>query len=101
MDDQGNAHSQRGYYVKKDGSTGTVEDVWFDKEASDTVVVGDQVDGSLLEETEEIQMLPDIEGKGNQYSLHQAMLRDETGTLQGLVEQYIAEKDFKVRKLVA
>ena len=36
------------------------------------------------EETEEILGLPDIEGTGNQYSLHQAMLRDTTGTLQSL-----------------
>ena len=37
-------------------------------------------------------------GKGNQYSLHQAMLRDKTGTLKKLVEDYIAETDSAARK---
>ena len=97
-DGQGNSHTQQGYYVKADGSTGTVEDVWFDKEASDTVVVDDSNNTSLLEETEEILGLPDIEGTGNQYSLHQAMLRDTTGTLQSLVEQYVAETDSDLRR---
>ena len=37
-------------------------------------------------------------GKGNQYSLHQAMLRDETGRLQEMVEEYVAEEDVYNRK---
>ncbi|MCR5702383.1 MAG: hypothetical protein K6G76_09585, partial [Lachnospiraceae bacterium] len=52
----------------------------------------------MLEETEEIANLPELEGKGNQYSLHQAMLLDETGTLKDMVEQYVAEEDEYKRK---
>ena len=97
MDESGNGHSQRGTYTKTDGTTSTVEDVWFEKDAANTVV-SDTIDKNVLEETDEIAGLPDIQGKGNQYSLHQAMLRDKTGTLKKLVQDYIAESDSTVRK---
>ena len=96
-DESGNGHSQRGTYTKTDGTTSTVEDVWFEKDAANTVV-SDTIDKNVLEETDEIAGLPDIQGKGNQYSLHQAILRDKTGTLKKLVEDYIAETDSVARK---
>ena len=70
-DESGNGHSQRGTYTKTDGTTSTVEDVWFEKDAANTVV-SDTIDKNVLEETDEIAGLPDVQGKGNQYSLHQA-----------------------------
>ena len=70
-DESGNGHSQRGIYTKTDGTTSTVEDVWFEKDAANTVV-SDTIDKNVLEETDEIAGLPDIQGKENQYSLHQA-----------------------------
>ena len=70
-DESGNGHSQRGTYTQTDGTTSTVEDVWFEKDAANTVV-SDTIDKNVLEETDEIAGLPDIQGKGNQYSLHQA-----------------------------
>lgn len=91
-DGQGNVHTQKGYYIKADGSTGLVEDVWFDRDLSDTVAA------EHLEETEEIAKLPDLQGRGNQYSLHQAMLRDKTGSLQKLVEEYVKEENPDSRK---
>ena len=68
-DGSGNGHSQRGTYTKTDGTTSTVEDVWFGKDAT---IVSDTIDKNVLEETDEIAGLPDVQGKGNQYSLHQA-----------------------------
>ena len=70
-DESGNGHSQRGTYTKTDGTTSTVEDVWFEKDAANTVV-SDTIDKNVLEETDEIAGLPDIQGKRNQYSLYQA-----------------------------
>lgn len=96
-DENGNSHSQASTYMNTDGSIGIMEDVWFAKVASDTVV-DSTLDDTVLAETEAIGKLPDIMGRGNQYSLHQAMLRDETGTLQQMVEAYIAEEDEKARK---
>ena len=79
-DGQGNAHTQKSYYVREDGTTALVEDVWFDRDLSDTVAA------EYLEETEEIRKLPDILGKGKQYSLHQAMLQDERRNRQSVQE---------------
>ena len=70
-DESGNGHSQRGTYTKTDGTTSTVEDVWFEKDAANTVV-SDTIDKNVVEETDEIAGLPDIQGKRNQYSLYQA-----------------------------
>jgi len=77
-DESGNGHSQSGSYIRTDGTTLSVEDVWFEKDASNTVVK-DSTGQIMLDETDDIAGLPDIQGRGNQYSLHQAMLRDETG----------------------
>ena len=97
MDEQGNAHTQKGYYIKADGSTALVEDVWFDKDAADTTVVETTLDMDI-EISEDVMKLPDIQGKGNQYSLHQAMMLDETGELKRMVESYIAEESSEIRK---
>ena len=97
-DASGNSHTQKGVYIKADGSTAVMEDVWFDKDAANTVVTDGTQYGELIKETDEIKELPDIRGYGNQYSLHQAMLRDETGELQSLIEQYIAEGSAAQRK---
>lgn len=95
VDENGNVHTQRGTFTRTDGTVAAVEDVWFAKDAADTVL---NAGYAILEETEEIAKLPDIQGKGNQYSLHQAMLRDESGTLQAMVERYAAEEDRFARK---
>ena len=97
MDEQGNVHTQKGYYIKADGSTALVEDVWFDKDAADTTVVETTLDMDI-EISEDVMKLPDIQGKGNQYSLHQAMMLDETGELKRMVESYIAEESSEIRK---
>ena len=77
-DESGNGHSQKGTYTRTDGTILSIEDVWFEKDAANTVVK-DSTEQIMLDETSDIAALPDIQGKGNQYSLHQAMLRDETG----------------------
>ena len=54
-DESGNGHSQRGTYTKTDGTTSTVEDVWFEKDATNTVV-SDTIDKNVLEETDGLQV---------------------------------------------
>ena len=79
--ENGNTYTQKGSYIKSDGSVGEMVDVWFSKNAEDTLVTNK--DNVLLDETEEIMKLPNITGIGNLYSLHQAMLRNKQ--LQELV----------------
>ena len=43
-----------------------------------------------LDESEEIAALPEVLGMGLVHSLHQTMVRDESGALKGLVEDFVA-----------
>ena len=97
-DENGNSHTQKSTYIKSDGTMGTLEDVWFQKDSADTIAIETNQAENLLEETEAIRKLPDIQGYGNQHSLHQAMLQDKTGELQKLIEDYVAESDLEKRK---
>lgn len=92
VDAQGNEHKQTGTYTRDDGTTASINDVWFKMDAMYSIPT------ELLEETGEISALPDLMGSGNVYSLHQAMLRDSSNRIQSLVEQFAAESDPLVRK---
>ncbi len=82
-----NIEIQQETYIKTDGTTGKISDVWFDVNGINT----------KFEETteipENIKQLPNIAGFGNVTSLHTAMAMDTTGTLKSLVEQYLATTD--------
>lgn len=62
-DENGNSHSQKGSYTRSDGTTGEIEDVWFDKDAADTILSAENNEQYYIEETDEIRNLPDIQGK--------------------------------------
>ena len=91
-DENGNQHNQTGTFIKTDGSTGLVHDVWFDADYADTI--------SKTEVTipDNIKTLPEISGFGNVRSLQETMALDTSGELKTLIEQYIAETDATVRK---
>ena len=84
LDAQGNQHRQTGSYVAADGSTRSMNDVWF------AVDPGHTVDLNTVAVSEAIAALPDMAGMGDVPSLHQAMARDQTGELQSLLEQWMA-----------
>ena len=54
QDENNNSHAQTGTFIKTDGSTGTVTDVWFDKVGYDTVNLTD------ITIPDNIKNLPDI-----------------------------------------
>lgn len=82
-DDQGNEHRQVGSYTAKNGSVLSMNDVWFDRNLTDTKE--DIIDVPL-----KISLLtPNAKGFGNTQSLHQAMAKDTSGLLHSLVEQFI------------
>ena len=62
-DENGNSHSQKGSYTRTDGTIGEIEDVWFAKDAADTVLSVENNEQYYIEETDEIRNLPDIQGK--------------------------------------
>lgn len=90
-DANGNIIKQTSTFTKTDGSTGLSADIWFQTDKTYTIAT------EILPETAEIAALPDLAGYGNVYSLHQAMLRDSSGHLQDLVQQFINETDTTAR----
>ena len=91
-DGNGNQHNQSGTFIKTDGTTGAIHDVWFDADKADTV---DKIEVDI---SDEIKALPEIQGFGNVHSLQTAMVLDTTGALKALIEQYAAETDVTVRR---
>ncbi|MEW5949276.1 MAG: calcium-binding protein [Thermodesulfobacteriota bacterium] len=91
IDAQGNEHRQIGSFTKTDGTTGTATDVWFLADKAYTIAT------EWLDVPPEIAALPDLQGYGNVYDLHQAMVRDTSGELKALVESFVAETDSNVR----
>ncbi len=91
IDANGNTIKQTGTFTKADGSTGTSADIWFKVDNTNTLAT------DWLPETAAVAALPDLQGYGNVYDLHQAMLRDGTGHLQGLVQQFASETNLAAR----
>lgn len=91
VDSQGNTTKQIGSFVRNDGGIGQTADIWFVVDTALTQVWDEQP------ETPAVSALPDLQGFGNVRSLHQAMLRDGAGRLEGLVQQFSATSDIAVR----
>jgi Ca2+-binding RTX toxin-like protein len=91
VDAQGNEHRQVGSFTRSDGTTGTATDVWFKIDPAYTIAT------EWLDVPEDIAALPDLQGYGNVYDLQQAMVRDTSGQLKGLVEQFINTTDTTTR----
>jgi Ca2+-binding RTX toxin-like protein len=92
VDVNGNEHRQLGSYTRTDGTTAAMADVWFAFNGADTVAM------DLVDVTGAIAALPDVQGFGNVHGLRQAMVRDSSGVLQGLVEEYLSTTDPQPRR---
>jgi len=92
MDAQGNAHLQISTVTKNDETKADIADVWFASDVQDSTAVG------VVDVDEDVAALPDLSGFGTTYSLHQTMMRDTSGTLKNLLEQFIAEESETARK---
>ncbi len=86
-DGQGNTQSRIGSFEFVGGTTGQIGEYRLSRNLADTVVYND------LPEPDDIAVLPNAEGFGKVYDLHQAMVRDGTGRLKALVEAFIAQTD--------
>lgn len=92
IDAAGNEHRLIGEYTRIDGTTGATADVWFDTNETYSIANESQAVSPAL------ARLPDIEGFGKVYSLHQALARDGTGQIQTLVDEFLAEDDPTLRR---
>jgi trimeric autotransporter adhesin len=86
VDAAGNTVVRTGHFEWADGTSGTIADYRLLRDTASTI---DAVD---LEVPTEIEGLPDLNGHGNVYNLHQAMIRDSSGQLKALVEAFAAEE---------
>jgi len=91
-DANGNTIKQTGSFTKSDGSTGDASDVWFKTDNMYTIA------NEWVDVPEDIAELPDLQGYGNVYDLQQAMVRDTSGELKSLVEQFMNETDAETRR---
>ena len=87
VDPEGNAHRQIGSFARNDGSTGAADDVWFQVDKVHTIAP------EKLAVPSDIAALPTLPGYGTVYSLRQAMVRDTSGALKGLVQTFSTEAD--------
>ncbi len=86
IDKFGNAHRQLGTYVTESGETRTLTDVAFITNRTLT-------ETDMLVVPTNIAVLPNAVGFGTTYSLHQAIVRDESGRLKELVQDFVACTD--------
>jgi hypothetical protein len=86
-DSQGNTQFRAGSFEWVDGTTGEIAEYGFPTDRSYSFPV------AWLDVPEDIAAFPDLQGSGNVYDLHQAMVRDTSGQLKSLVEQFITATD--------
>ena len=94
-DANGNVQVKSGSFTKTDNTTGSVGEFNFDINSTYSVAT------QWVEESTQIQALPDAQGFGNVYTLRQAMARDLSGDLQDLVESFVAETNTQARLALA
>ncbi|MEQ1767804.1 MAG: hypothetical protein ABL859_10290, partial [Methylotenera sp.] len=82
VDVNSNQHQQIGSYSTISGQIRTAEDVWFESNNTNSLAT------NVLAVPNDIVALPNVTGYGKVYDLHQAMVRDVSGTLKNLVTQF-------------
>ena len=91
-DSANNIQVRTGTFTLTDGSSRAVGEYLLNRNPVHSV------DSSPIEISDSVALLPNVQGAGNVGSLHKAIMRDKSGSLRGLVEQFIAEKDVAKRE---
>ncbi len=91
-DENGNTIISTSTYTKADGTTGQLSDYTLQVDKLNSFAV------EWLDETEDVSSLPEVMGSGTMHSLHQTILRDESGELKQLLESYLNEESASNRK---
>ena len=91
-DGANNIQVRTGTFTLADGSSRTVGEYLLNRNPVHSV------DSSPIEISDSVALLPNVQGAGNVGSLHKAIMQDKSGSLHGLVEQFITEKDVAKRE---
>ena len=90
VDENNVEHRENSTFTYLDETTGITNTLWFDTDRQDSVPVVIH-NGAEIPIDEDIQLLPELAGFGNVYSLHHAMQLDTTGKLKELVKEFVAQ----------
>ncbi|MDI6761508.1 MAG: calcium-binding protein, partial [Thermodesulfobacteriota bacterium] len=90
-DPNGNIQTLAGTFKKTDETTGQMNNYALRRDTTYTIA------NEWLEVPAAIASLPDLQAYGNVYDLQQAMVRDGSGQLKTLVEQFIVATDISTR----
>ncbi len=90
-DGNGNTQVQAGTFEKTDSTTGQIGGFMLQRDTAYTIAE------AWLDVPETVAALPDLQGYGNLYDLHQAMARDTGDSLKTLVEQFMTATDPSAR----
>ena len=91
-DSANNIQVRTGTFTLTDGSSRAVGEYLLNRNPVHSV------DSSPIEISDDVALLPNVQGAGNVGSLHKAIMQDKSGSLRGLVEQFITEKDVAKRE---
>ncbi|OUR91704.1 hypothetical protein A9Q81_17305, partial [Gammaproteobacteria bacterium 42_54_T18] len=93
-DGNGNILVSQSEVVRSDGSSVAMGQFQLDRDVMTTGVT------EMLVVSEDVSFLPNMHATGTVYSLHQAIMRDETGELKMLVEEFVSEGAATERKML-
>ncbi|MBD8576984.1 putative Ig domain-containing protein [Pseudomonas syringae] len=94
-DENDNEHRQLSTFTTTQGEKRSINDVWFNINTMRTI------DKNPILLSSEIENMPDVKGMGNAPSLWQAMAKDSSGKLLGLVKNFTTTTDTALKnKLV-
>jgi hypothetical protein len=91
-DAEGNTRNRIGSFEMMDGTIRQIAEYTFDRDPIYSIPK------EWLDAPDDIAALPDLPGYGNVRDLHQAMVRDTTGELKTLVEEFAACTDPRQRE---
>lgn len=87
IDANGNILARLGSFTRVDGTTGKAGSFLFSRDVTDSYA------SSVLAISPEIEALPDLQGFGAMYTLHQAMARDDA--LTAMVQATVSSTDYR------
>jgi hypothetical protein len=94
VDTNGNKHLQNSFFIREDGSTSGISDLWF---------LSDPMDSRYTQEihiSDNVINLIDFRGLGDVLSLHQTMSLDDSGLLISLLDQFTLSDPLSAKDLV-
>lgn len=86
-DGKGNTEAWIGFYEKTDGSIFKMSDYLFRRDPAYTIAE------EWLPVSDDVGALPNLKGHGTVYDLHQAIVKDTSGGLKNLIEDFMALSD--------